>query len=188
MMYHSIKRFFDILAAFVGLIMISPLMILIALIVYLQDWGNPIFKQRRVGRDGQVFSFYKFRSMPLNTSNVVSTDVKQLKITPFGKVIRTTNLDELPQFYNVLKGDMSLIGPRPPIESQESLIDARQANGALRLRPGLTGWAQVNAYDYMPEEEKAELDGYYYQNLSLMLDLKIIFKTLIYFTRKPPTY
>lgn len=132
--------------------------------------------------------FYKFRSMPLNNPNVESHQKHLIKITPFGKLIRRTNLDELPQFWNVLKGDMSFIGPRPPIPSQVHLINLRQSNESLMLRPGLTGWAQVNSYDNMPEEHKAKFDGEYAQGISLKMDLLIILKTVVYFTKKPPTY
>jgi len=111
-----------------------------------------------------------------------------IKITPFGKLIRRTNLDELPQFWNVLRGDMSFIGPRPPIPSQVNLIDLRKSNGSLMIKPGLTGWAQVNSYDNMPEEHKARFDGEYAKRISLKMDLLILLKTVVYFTKKPPTY
>jgi len=97
-------------------------------------------------------------------------------------------MDELPQFFNVIKGDMSVIGPRPALPSQSLLIKLREENGALKLKPGLTGWAQVNSYDNMTENKKAELDGEYFKNHSFYMDLKIFFKTMIYFTKKPPTY
>jgi O-antigen biosynthesis protein WbqP len=126
--------------------------------------------------------------MPVNTPNVVSTEVRKLNITPIGKIIRRTNLDEIPQMINVLKGDMSIIGPRPCLPNQESLIALRKANGSINLKPGLTGWAQVNAYDYMPETEKADFDGEYCAKLSLWMDVKIVFRTLKYFTKKPPIY
>jgi O-antigen biosynthesis protein WbqP len=148
----------------------------------------PIFKQMRVGRGGNEFMFYKFRSMPLKTPIVESHLKDKLKITPFGKFIRRTNLDELPQFFNVLKGDMSFIGPRPPIPTQENLISLRKHNKSLFLKPGLTGWAQVNSYDNMPEDVKAKFDGEYAGRISIKMDILILFKTVIYFTKKPPTY
>ena len=186
--YPIIKRLIDILASATVLVILSPIMLLIALVIKLQDGGPAIFKQNRVGKNGEEFLFYKFRSMPTATPNVVSSDVAKISITPFGKFIRRTNLDELPQLVNILKGDMSLIGPRPPIPSQQNLIRLRRDNGALSLRPGLTGWAQVNSYDYMIEEEKARLDGEYARRLSLSLDVKIVIKTLAYLTKTPPTY
>lgn len=188
-MYNNvIKRIIDIVLAAIALIAFSPIMLFCALIIKMQDRGPALFKQLRTGKDGNEFLFLKFRSMPVNTPNVESSDVAKLKITPFGKFIRRTNLDELPQLLNILKGDMSIVGPRPPIPSQEKLIELRRKNGALTLRPGLTGWAQVNSYDYMPEEEKARLDGEYAQSVSLGMDVKIFLKTFQYLTKKPPTY
>jgi len=187
-MYSFFKRLIDFTASLVVLILLSPIMFIIALIIYLQDFHHPIFSHYRVGKDGKEFKFYKFRSMPVETPNVESHEKDKLTITPFGKIIRRTNLDELPQLFSILKGDMSLIGPRPPIPSQKNLIAMRKENGALSLKPGLTGWAQVNSYDDMPEEVKAEFDGYYYRNMSFIFDVKIVFKTLLYLANKPPAY
>lgn len=187
-MFLLLKRVFDIIFA-VGLIVgLLPFFLFISFIIFIQDFGTPIFKQIRIGKNGEEFLFFKFRSMPLNTPNVESHQKEKLKITPFGKFIRRTNLDELPQFFNVLKGDMSFIGPRPPIASQKKLIAFRKANKSLFLKPGLTGWAQVNSYDGMPEAIKANFDGEYADRISLKMDLLILFKTVIYFTKKPPTY
>jgi O-antigen biosynthesis protein WbqP len=188
MRYSFIKRLGDILAVLVLFIIISPLLIIVALLIKIHDGGPIIFKQNRMGKDGNEFHFLKFRSMPVDTPNVVSTQTAVLKVTPIGKVIRRTNLDEIPQFINVLKGDMSIIGPRPSLPSQISLLELRKQNGSIKLRPGLTGWAQVNAYDYMPEEEKASLDGEYYQKFGLWMDLRIILGTIKYFSKKPPVY
>lgn len=187
-MFLLFKRVFDIVLAIGLIIGILPIYLIIALIIFLQDLGTPIFKQMRVGKNGKEFLFYKFRSMPLKTPNVESHEREKLKITPFGKFIRRTNLDELPQFFNVLLGDMSFIGPRPPIPSQENLISLRRKNKSIFLRPGLTGWAQVNSYDHMPEAVKAKFDGEYADKISLKMDLLILYKTVIYFTKKPPTY
>lgn len=188
-MYNTIiKRTLDIFLAGIALIILSPIMLICMIIIKIQDGGPALFKQRRTGRNGQEFLFLKFRSMPVNTPNVQSSDVAKLRITPFGKIIRRTNLDELPQLLNIIKGDMSIVGPRPPIPSQEHLIDLRRKNGALALRPGLTGWAQVNSYDFMPEEEKASLDGEYAKSVSLWMDIKVILRTFLYLTKKPPTY
>ena len=187
-MFLLYKRVFDILLALLLLCVLIPVYGIIAILVFIQDFGNPIFKQIRVGKGGEHFVFYKFRSMPIQTPNVESSQKDVLNITPFGKFIRGTNLDELPQFYNVLKGDMSFIGPRPPIPTQLILIELRRNNESLKLKPGLTGWAQVNSYDYMSENEKAKFDGEYADKISLKLDLLILFKTVLYFTKKPPTY
>lgn len=187
-MFLFIKRLFDIVLALVLIVALIPIYVIIAVIIFVQDFGTPIFKQIRIGKGGKEFMFYKFRSMPLKTPNVESHEKNKLTITPFGKFIRRTNLDELPQFFNVLKGDMSFIGPRPPIPSQANLIAMRKANKSLYLKPGLTGWAQVNSYDNMPEDVKAKFDGEYANRISLKMDILIFFKTVIYFTKKPPTY
>lgn len=187
-MFLLFKRLFDILLAIGLIIGLIPIYFIIALIISAQDFGTPIFKQMRVGRGGKEFMFYKFRSMPLRTPNVESHQKDKLKITPFGKFIRRANLDELPQFFNVLKGDMSFIGPRPPIPSQRKLISMRRENRSLFLKPGLTGWAQVNSYDNMHEDVKANLDGEYAKRISFRMDLLILGKTVVYFTKKPPTY
>lgn len=186
--YCEFKRLFDVLFAIFLLIILAPFYIIIATIIIFQDGGSAIFKQKRVGKAGKEFLFYKFRSMPVSTPNVESKDIKKLQITPFGKFIRRTNLDELPQFYNVLKGDMSFIGPRPPIPSQLYLIELRKENGAINLSPGLTGWAQVNSYDGMSVEQKAKYDGEYALKICFLLDFIILLKTALYFTKKPPIY
>jgi O-antigen biosynthesis protein WbqP len=188
MRYSFIKRSGDILAVLTLFLVISPILLIIAICIKFYDGGPIIFKQNRMGRDGAEFKFMKFRSMSVDTPIVVSTQTAVLKVTPIGKFIRRTNLDEIPQFINVLNGDMSIIGPRPSLPSQTALLDLRKQNGSIKLRPGLTGWAQVNAYDYMPEEEKASLDGEYYQKFSLWMDLRIILGTIKYFTKKPPVY
>lgn len=182
------KRAIDIFCSLLVIILLSPLLVLIALIIKIQDGGPAIFKHKRVGRNGNLFDFYKFRSMPVNTPNVQSSETSRLKITPFGKFIRRTNIDELPQLINILKGDMSLVGPRPPIPSQTDLVEWRRENGALNCRPGLTGLAQVNSYDFMSVKEKAEWDGIYSQKISFTKDAAIVLKTLLYLTKKPPTY
>jgi O-antigen biosynthesis protein WbqP len=186
--YKITKRLIDVTGATLLLLTLSPLLIIISLVIKIHDRGPIIFKQKRVGQFGKEFLFLKFRSMPVNTPNVVSTEVRKLNITPIGKIIRRTNLDEIPQMINVLKGDMSIIGPRPCLPDQESLIALRKANGSIKLKPGLTGWAQVNAYDYMPETEKADFDGEYCAKLSLWMDVEIVFRTLKYFIKKPPVY
>jgi len=188
-MYKSFfKRLIDLIASFSVLLVFLPILIIVGIIIWIQDFGPIIFKQKRVGKNGELFEFYKFRSMPVGTPNVQSHETKKLTITPFGKFIRRSNLDELPQLYNILKGDMSLIGPRPPIPSQTNLVELRRLNGALTCRPGLTGLAQVNSYDHMPETEKAKWDGVYANNITFTQDVKVILKTFLYLTKKPPTY
>lgn len=185
---HFFKRLLDIVCSLLAIIVLSPIMLLSALIIFIQDFGPAIFKQQRVGKNGAIFKFYKFRSMPVNTPNVESHETKKLKVTPFGKFIRRSNIDELPQLFNILKGDMSIIGPRPPIPSQIDLIDWRKENGSIKCRPGLTGLAQVNSYDFMPVKEKADWDGRYAKRITFKNDLMILLKTFLYLTKKPPTY
>lgn len=187
-MYPFIKRLIDIFASLLVVISLSPVLIVFALIIKLQDGGSPFFKHQRVGKDGELFWFYKFRSMPVKTPIVESHETKKLQITPFGKFIRKTNLDELPQLFNIIRGDMSLIGPRPPIPSQTDLIELRKKNNSITLKPGLTGWAQVNSYDNMPDKVKADFDGEYVSQISFFKDVEIVLKTLLYLTKKPPTY
>lgn len=183
-----VKRAIDIGCAAVSLMLLSPLLTFVTLAIRLEDGGNAIFKQRRVGRGGIAFTIYKFRSMPLGTPDVPSAAATALKVTRVGRIIRRTNIDELPQLWNVLKGDMSLIGPRPALASQQSLLAQRQARGISRLRPGLTGLAQVNAYDGMPESEKIDWEERYARRVSLTHDLAIVLRTFAYLLRRPPAY
>jgi O-antigen biosynthesis protein WbqP len=158
------------------------------LLIRLEDGNRAIFRQRRVGRDGQEFTLMKFRSMPMNTSHVPSAQAASLRITRVGKVIRRLNIDELPQLFNIFRGDMSVVGPRPALASQTQLVDLRQQLGALSVRPGLTGLAQVNSYDGMPESEKAGFDGKYASRVTLWGDLRIILRTFTYLMHRPPVY
>lgn len=182
------KRILDIAIAAFSLIFFSPLMLAVALIIKLEDGGNILFRQQRVGRNGEAFDFLKFRSMPQNAVNVPKTEAAKIPITKIGRIIRRTNIDELPQLFNILRGDMSIVGPRPAIPAQDALCKMREESGALACAPGLTGLAQVNAYDGMPESEKADWDGKYAAELSFYNDMKIIFRTFGYLTRKPPVY
>lgn len=182
------KRGFDIFFSIIFLLLLSPILLCFGVIIYVQDGGPVFFSHKRVGKNGQLFMFHKFRSMPLNTPLVESNKISKIPIKPLGSFIRRTNIDELPQLLNILKGDMSLVGPRPPIPSQQELINLRKQNGSLFIRPGLTGWAQVNAYDNMPVSEKARYDGDYSRGVSFLFDTKIIIKTLFYLRKKPPVY
>jgi O-antigen biosynthesis protein WbqP len=188
-MYKKIfKRLIDMLASLGVLLLLSWLLLIIAIILKLQDRGPVFFVQRRVGRHKIDFNILKFRSMPVHTANVSSDQVHLIKITPFGNFIRRINIDELPQLINILKGDMSLIGPRPSLPNQTELIDLRSKGSAFNCRPGLTGLAQVNSYDFMPVEEKAQFDNIYANHITFMNDVKIVLKTFVYLTKKPPVY
>jgi O-antigen biosynthesis protein WbqP len=183
-----LKRFLDIGLSLGGLILLSPIMLGIALAIYLDDRGSIIFRQKRVGAGGRIFKVLKFRSMPENTGDIESAKAHELPITRVGRFIRRTNLDELPQLINILRGDMSIVGPRPPIPSQLGLCRLRTSNGSIDCLPGLTGLAQINGYDDMPDEEKARFDGEYASMLSFSVDVKIVLRTFGYLKKKPPVY
>lgn len=182
------KRLLDLLIVASATLVLLPFMLLLALLIKVFDPGPIIFKQKRIGRGGAVFDFYKFRSMPVNTGDLPSDKVGPLKLTWIGKLIRRTNLDELPQLFNVLKGDMSIVGPRPPIPSQTELTELRRDNGALECRPGLTGLAQVSSFDGMSVPQKAAFDGQYANKVSFWGDVSIILRTFVYLLKPPPVY
>jgi O-antigen biosynthesis protein WbqP len=187
--YHQFgKRLLDIAIVASSVIFLSPLLILIAILIKIFDPGPVFFKQERIGRNGLPFMFYKFRSMPVNTGDIPSDKIGDIELTWIGKVIRRTNLDELPQLLNILKGDMSVVGPRPPIPRQQELIDLRVKNGAISAKPGLTGLAQIKSFDGMSVREKAEFDGSYTNTKTFLTDIKIIFGTFIYLLKPPPVY
>lgn len=185
---NGLKRLLDVGGALAALLLFSPVMVAIAFGILLTDPGPVIFRQKRVGANGRLFDFYKFRSMPVGTGDVPSDRLGELRLTWIGRFIRRTNLDELPQLWSVLRGDMSLVGPRPPIPQQRELIEMRRESGALACRPGLTGWAQVNSYDGMAAAKKAEYDSEYARDLSFAKDLRIVLRTFGYLLRPPPKY
>ena len=182
------KRFFDIVLSGCGLVVLSPLMLVVAVLIYLDDGGPVIFRQKRVGRSGTLFQLLKFRSMPVDTGDVESARANGLRITRVGRIIRRTNIDEIPQLVNVIRGDMSIVGPRPPLPTQEALVTMRKQNGALDCAPGLTGLAQIKGYTGMPDTEKAGLDGEYAASVRFLHDAKIILKTFGYLRKPPPVY
>ena len=182
------KRLFDIFASLAALIVLGPLMIVVGLIIKSEDGGPAFFRQDRVGKGGKMFRIFKFRSMPVNTAELTSAEARQVTITKMGRFIRRTNIDELPQLINILRGDMSVVGPRPPIAKQVALIEWRRENGALDCLPGLTGLAQVSAYDGMPEDEKSAFDGVYAKKVTFVGDVTIILRTVIYLFKPQPVY
>jgi O-antigen biosynthesis protein WbqP len=176
-----LKRAVDILGALAGLILLSPLFVGAALAVVLQSPGPALHWSRRVGRDERIFRMPKFRTMRMGTPDVAThllSDPDQW-VTPVGRFLRRTSLDELPQLWSILKGDMSLVGPRPALFNQDDLVALRRAAGVAGLRPGLTGWAQINGRDELPLAEKARLDAEYLQRMSLAFDLQIIAATAL---------
>ena len=179
-----IKRALDIAISLVSLIVLSPLFLLIAIAIKLGSPGPVIFKQKRFGKDRGFFEICKFRTMRTDAPKDVPTnDLRGAKnyITPVGKFLRVTSLDELPQLWNILVGEMSLIGPRPALWNQEDLMELRDKYGASMIRPGLSGWAQVNGRDYLSRdlEKKARRDGEYANNISFAFDLKCFLLTIV---------
>ncbi len=177
---HFWKRFFDIVLSALGLLVLAIPMGIIALAIKIDDPGPAIFKQERIGIHKKRFRLYKFRSMKLSTPDLPThlLENPEQYISKIGKFIRKTSLDELPQLWNILKGDMSIIGPRPALWSQDDLIAERDKYGANDVRPGLTGWAQINGRDELEIPVKAKLDGEYVEKLSIAFDCKCFFGTI----------
>ncbi len=182
-----IKRLIDIVLSGIGLILLAIPMGIVALVIYFDDPGPVIFKQKRVGKHKKLFFLYKFRSMKLNTPPDMPTHLlenPEQYISKVGKFIRKTSIDELPQLWNIFKGDMSLIGPRPVLWNQEDLIAERDKYGANDIKPGLTGWAQINGRDELEDNVKARYDSEYVARVSFLFDCKIFWRTVIYVLRK----
>jgi O-antigen biosynthesis protein WbqP len=175
-----LKRSFDILAALAGLAVLWPVLLIIAIAVRLDSPGPAIHWSRRVGRDNTLFLMPKFRSMRIDTPDVAThlLDDPQQWITPLGRLLRRTSLDEFPQLWSVLVGQMSLVGPRPALFNQDDLVALRTEAGVHRLRPGVTGWAQINGRDDLPIPDKVRLDAEYATRRSLVFDIRIILITL----------
>ena len=181
MLYKAIKRLMDFVISLIGLVILSPLFLLIIILIKIDSRGPILFKQRRVGRRKKIFKILKFRTMRIDTPKDTPTHMLEnpkLYITRVGGFLRKTSLDELPQILNILVGQMSIIGPRPALWNQDDLIAERDKYGANDLRPGLTGWAQVNGRDELPIPEKAALDGEYVRRIGLFFDIRIFFKTI----------
>jgi len=180
---YFLKRLFDIIIALVGLIIAAIPMLFIALAVKIDSRGPVIFKQERIGRKGKVFKIYKFRSMCVGaekTGSGVYSEKGDARVTKVGKFLRATSLDELPQFFNLLKGDMSLIGPRPPLTYHPWTYDkyTEHQRKMFDVRPGITGWAQVNGRKEVEWHKRIELNVWYVEHVSLWLDIKIMFMTV----------
>jgi O-antigen biosynthesis protein WbqP len=177
------KRILDIVISLLGIVVLAIPMLIIALLIKIDSpREHVLFKQARVGKDNQVFTILKFRSMRKDAPHQMATENfenPEEYITRIGKIIRKTSLDELPQFFNVLKGDMSLIGPRPLIPAEKRVFAMRDEFGASKILPGITGLAQVHGRDEVTDENKAAYDGKYAQQISLKLDLWIFFKTIL---------
>lgn len=170
-------RLIDFFFSLVGLVVGSPVLVIL-LIIGLFDTGSPLFRQERVGRNGRPFILVKFRTMRIDTASVASHLASSASITKFGHFLRRTKLDELPQLWNVLKGEMSLVGPRPCLFNQEELIEERRTRGVLDVRPGVTGLAQVNEIDMSTPKLLAETDARMLAALSVGDYFKYIFMTV----------
>ena len=175
---HFFKRLFDILLSAVGLILLLPVMLLVALAIKLDSPGPVMFRQKRIGCHKKEFYILKFRSMDKDSPRDLPTHLMtnaDLHLTRVGRILRKTSLDELPQLINILCGQMSIVGPRPALWNQDDLIAARDLYGANDVLPGLTGWAQINGRDELEIAEKAALDGEYVRKMSFLFDCKCFF-------------
>jgi len=176
-----VKRVVDIAGALAGLILLSPLLLGLSVAVRLESPGPALHWSRRIGRHNRVFRMPKFRTMRVGTPDVATHLLADPDtwVTPLGRLLRRTSLDELPQLWSVLIGHMSLVGPRPALFNQDDLVALRTAHGVEILRPGLTGWAQINGRDELPIPQKVQLDREYLERRSLAFDLRIIAGTLL---------
>lgn len=180
--YIRVKRVLDFLLSLVGLIILLPLFLILIIAIKLDSPGPVLFKQKRVGIHKAHFNILKFRTMRIDTPTDVPTHLlenPEQYITRVGKFLRKTSLDELPQIWNILVGHMSIIGPRPALWNQYDLIAERDRYGANDVRPGLTGYAQIHGRDELPIDVKSKLDGYYIENMGLLLDIRCFFGTII---------
>lgn len=180
--YRAVKRFLDVTASFLGLVLLSPLLLAVSLLIKIDSRGPVIFRQKRIGRNGEVFEIYKFRSMCVGaekTGSGVYSGKGDARVTRIGKILRATSIDELPQLLNILKGEMSFVGPRPPLTyhpwKYEEYTDFQKR--MFEVRPGITGWAQVNGRKDVEWHKRIELNVWYVDHMSLLLDIKIMFMT-----------
>ena len=181
-MYRTLKKIIDKAMAFLGLVILSPVFLLLILAIKLDSRGPVLFRQKRVGIRKRYFYILKFRTMRTDTPRDTPTHLlenPEQYITRVGKFLRKTSLDELPQIINILKGDMAIVGPRPALWNQYDLIAERDKYGANDVLPGLTGWAQINGRDELPIDTKAKLDGQYVSRMSFAMDLRCIFGTIV---------
>ncbi|MCM3356556.1 sugar transferase [Psychrobacillus sp. MER TA 171] len=181
-MYMKFKRLIDIVLSLFGLIIFSPVFLILIIAIKFESQGPVLFKQKRIGIHKKHFFILKFRTMRLNSPQDTPThllDNPEQYITKIGKFLRKTSLDELPQIWNIFIGEMSIVGPRPALWNQYDLIEERDKYRANDVKPGLTGWAQINGRDEITIEDKAKLDGEYVHQIGFGIDVKCFFKTII---------
>lgn len=183
------KRITDIVISTLGMICLFPLVVIVFIMVKTTTKGPALYWSQRVGKNNRLFSMPKFRSMQIDTPQIATHLMNQQSkpdqfLTPVGSFIRKSSLDELPQLWSVFIGDMSLVGPRPALFNQDDLIALRTEKGVHVLKPGITGWAQINGRDEIPIPQKVALDAYYLHHQSLLLDIKIIVLTVIKVLRR----
>lgn len=181
-MYMKIKRFIDLVLSSVGIIVLSPIIIILIIAIKMDSKGPVLFKQKRLGKNKIHFNILKFRTMKINTPKDTPTHLlvnPEQYITKMGRFLRKTSLDELPQIWNIIVGQMSIIGPRPALWNQYDLIAERDKYHANDVPPGLTGWAQINGRDEIPLETKAKLDGEYVNKIGILMDVKCFFATIV---------
>ncbi len=178
---NCLKRVIDFVLSLVGLIVLSPVFIILSIWIKVDSQGPIFFKQKRVGKNKKYFNILKFRTMYVDTPKDMPTHMlsnPDQYITKIGEFLRKTSLDELPQIINILKGEMAIIGPRPALWNQDDLIEERDKYKANDIKPGLTGWAQINGRDELDIDLKAKLDGYYVEHISFLFDCKCFFGTI----------
>jgi len=181
--YLKIKRLLDIILSLIGIIIISPIFLIVAIAIKIDSKGPVIFKQKRLGKNGKEFEIYKFRSMVVGAEKIgtgVYSKKGDSRVTRVGNFIRMTSIDELPQLVNILKGEMSFIGPRPVLTYHPWKLEeyTEEQLARFEVNPGVTGWAQIHGRKDVPWDKRIQLDVYYVQNISFLLDLKIFFKTI----------
>lgn len=180
--YLPFKRLFDILFSLIAILVLSPVLLIVGVIVWIDTKAFPVFRQRRIGKNNKEFLILKFRSMNKDTPTDIPTHLlenPEQYITRFGKFIRRTSIDELPQLFNIFVGHMSFIGPRPALWSQADLIEGRTKNNVHIIRPGLSGWAQCHGRDELSIDKKIELDTFYLKKFNIWLDIRILFSSII---------
>ena len=173
------KRVIDFSLSLIALIVLSPLLLVLIVTGTVFMKGNPFFTQERPGKDEKIFKLIKFRTMDNRKNREGKLLPDEVRLNKYGRFLRATSLDELPQLFNILKGDMSIVGPRPALWNQFDLIDLRDKNSSNSVRPGLTEWAQVNGRDELPIDVKAGFDGEYIKKMSIVFDIKIILMTVV---------